>query len=202
MSMKLQPDVEQGAHAALARLLHEIGYGVMLVEADGRVAYANRLATTEMHASRTLAEVDGRLTTAHAAQKRALAEALASAIAGRYSLLELGVGSDARMFVVMPLAAGDAPTDAALVLCSRPDAIESLTVAMYAKAVGLTAAEQAVLAGLCGGLAVSDIANRQSVQVSTVRTHVSRIREKTGARTVLQVIRRMSMLPPVLSRVG
>ena len=73
----------------------------------------------------------------------------------------------------------------------------AVTLTLFAKAAGLTASERDVLISLCSGLAAQDIALQRAVRISTVRTQISSIREKVGARTVTQVIRKVSCLPPM-----
>ena len=60
---------------------------------------------------------------------------------------------------------------------------------------GLTDAEAAVLADLAEGLSNAQIAERRSVSVTTVRTHVGHILSKMGVRSRLQagVMARASM---------
>ncbi len=191
---------------ALARTLHEIGYGIIIVDSHGTVVHSNRLGAVEFERQPFLSTCHGRLVTAQSAQQSKLVAALARACTGRRTLLQLGHDSAAQMYLLIPLEAESADratanaVDAVLILCSRQQPFEALTLAMFSSAVGLTLTEQAVLTDLCNGLAVSDIADRQSICVSTVRTHVSHIREKTGTHSVLQLIRRVITLPHVLGR--
>ncbi len=187
--------------AVLVDAPHEIAYGVILVGTRGEVQHSNRLARNELQSATTLSVSDGCLHAVHEAQRRPLQDALVAARQSRRSLVRLGLGENARMFAVMPLGAPLATSvETVLILCSRPEPFEALTLTLFAKSVGLTGAEQTVLASLCGGLTAQDIANLQSLCVSTVRSHIGHIREKTGASSIRQVVSMVAALPPMVRR--
>jgi DNA-binding CsgD family transcriptional regulator len=50
---------------------------------------------------------------------------------------------------------------------------------------------------LCEGLRPSDIARRQRVAISTVRTQIGSIRLKTGASSITSLLREIALLPPM-----
>ena len=52
----------------------------------------------------------------------------------------------------------------------------------------LTRKEHEVLDLLCEGLDPHEVAERLSISMETVRTHIKRIREKRGEPTILKVI--------------
>jgi DNA-binding CsgD family transcriptional regulator len=181
---------------AFAHVLQEIGQGVLLVDGRGALRFANRQGQAELNSGTTLVDDNGHLTTVHTAQREQLARALSDAFMGQRSLMEFGIAPHARMHAVVPLPSGHH----VLVLCGKRDPVESLTLTLFAKAIGLTSAERVVLADLCHGHAAQDIASRQAVCLSTVRTHIGRIREKTGTRTMLQVLRKVTTLPSIMQR--
>jgi DNA-binding NarL/FixJ family response regulator len=89
-----------------------------------------------------------------------------------------------------------------LLMLGKASLCGTLSMDMYAQAHGLTTAETSVLRGLCRGETPSAIARRSGVAMSTVRTHAYRIRAKTGAATLRDLLRSVAMLPPVVPRVA
>jgi DNA-binding CsgD family transcriptional regulator len=55
-----------------------------------------------------------------------------------------------------------------------------------------------VLEHLCGGVRPTEIAQRQGVAVSTVRTQIGSIRAKTGATSIRELVRQVAVLPPLV----
>lgn len=182
----------------LQTALGELAIDVMLVDVDGTLLYANRSARAELAGGAMLQLRGDRVVPALDRQRGALAGALQSARAGRRSMIELGAGEHARMHAVIPLGASPgARLPLALLLSGVRDPFAAVTLTLFAKAAGLTASERDVLISLCRGVAVNDIATQRAVCISTVRTQIINIREKVGARTVTQVIRKVSALPPM-----
>jgi DNA-binding CsgD family transcriptional regulator len=183
----------------LRNALHELALGVMLVDAQANLVYANRTAQAELVSGDSLLLRDGRLRTAIAAQHDAFTQALAAARAGRRSLVAFGHGGESSMHAVIPLPTGNTAADAplALLLSGLRDPFAPVTLTLFAKAAGLTASERDVLISLCSGLAANDIAAQRAVRISTVRSQIGSIREKVGARSLTQVIRKVSALPPM-----
>ena len=100
---------------------------------------------------------------------------------------------------VVPLLAesGEGPHGVLLLLGKRK-MCEQLTIEWFARSRSLTVAETTVLKGLCAGLAPQEIAARQGVELSTVRTQIGSIRAKTGSRSIKALVRQISMLPPLV----
>lgn len=191
------PNVD--ASTALRQVLQEIGYGVILVDRRGAVRYANSLGRAEFATGQTLLESEGVVVTAIPRQARRLQRALDEAERGRRSLGDFGADRGARTFAFIPLSAAQSEDGGGLVLiiCGRSEPFEPLTLLLYGKVVGLTVSERDVLAFLCRGLAAQDIASERHVKLSTVRTQIGSIRDKIGARSVLQIVAKISSLPPV-----
>ena len=76
---------------------------------------------------------------------------------------------------------------------------ERISVQWFAQAHGLTPAESQVLELLCDGLDPRAIASANGVRMTTVRTHVGKIREKTGAACIRALIQQVATLPPIVS---
>jgi DNA-binding CsgD family transcriptional regulator len=76
---------------------------------------------------------------------------------------------------------------------------ESLSIHGFARSYGLTGAETRVLVALCGGLPPMEVAHQTGVAISTVRSQIISIRQKTGATSIRALVRQVAVLPPVKS---
>jgi DNA-binding CsgD family transcriptional regulator len=59
-----------------------------------------------------------------------------------------------------------------------------------------------VLAALCDGDDPSGIARRFGVAVSTVRSQIASIRQKTRSTSIRELVRQVAVLPPIVSAIG
>lgn len=117
------------------------------------------------------------------------------------SIVELGPAGEPLSLAFIPLAMlhGSTTIDTVLVMCSRRASCETLTVQMFARSKRLTPAEQAVLTQLCAGRGAQEIACLQGIRVSTVRTHIKNVRQKTGRGSVRELVRELSRMPQIVS---
>ena len=193
------PDALQAG--LLARALDEIDHGLLLVDLTGRLLHANRPARRELALGRALREVEGMLWTALPAWQARIRQALKDAERDCRSIVELDAAGEPLTLAFVPLAMlhGAATIDAVLIICSRRSNCETLTVQMFARAKRLTPAEQAVLAQLCAGRGAREIACLQGICVSTVRTHIKNVRQKTGRSSVREIVRELSRMPQIVS---
>jgi DNA-binding CsgD family transcriptional regulator len=191
----------------LAQMIDEIDYGMLLLTADGQLLHANHAARAELDAGHPL-QLSGRTLRARWAQDVApLHDALAAAQRGLRRLLTVGAGEQRVSVAVVPLGTagtfgtpGDPTGGAAtLVVLSKRELCEALSVHWYARAHGLTQAETRVLEGLCRGLQPREIAQAHGVELSTVRTQVGQIRAKTGADSIRALVAQVARLPPLVS---
>lgn len=93
----------------------------------------------------------------------------------------------------------DDQRSAALLILSRPRSCEELSLHWYARLRGLTDTEVRVLTALCHGLSPQAIAGRHGVALSTVRTQISNLRLKTGSRSIVDLVRHVMALPPLVN---
>jgi DNA-binding CsgD family transcriptional regulator len=75
---------------------------------------------------------------------------------------------------------------------------EKLSVQGFARSLAMTPAETRVLELLCAGVRPTEIAQRQGVAVSTVRTQIGSLRAKTGAGSIRELVRQVAVLPPLV----
>ncbi len=174
-------------------MLDEIDYGMLLVNAQAQLLHANHTAQTELDARHPLQITPQGVRTQRPQDTAPLFEALAGAQRGRRKLLLLGSDEHRVCLSVVPLPGG-----ATLLVLGKRQVCEQLTVQGYARSVGLTAAETRVLDGLCAGVRPREIAERQGVAVSTVRTQIGSIRAKTGVSSIRELVRQVAVLPPLV----
>ena len=189
----------------LTRMLDEIDYGMLLVNAEAQVLYVNHAARHEMDEEHPL-QLLGHALRAHRPQDVApLYDALAAAQRGLRRLLTLGAGEHRVSVSVVPLprADGEPASDAAvgkttLLVLGKRQMCAQLSVQGFARCMTLTPTETRVLELLCNGVRPTEIATRQGVAVSTVRTQIGSIRAKTGAGSIRELVRQVALLPPLV----
>ena len=185
----------------VARLLDEVDVGLAVIDAQARVLLANRAAHRESAQGGRWQIDDGIARPVHAVDAPAFGRALRAAVAGLRSLATFAGedGQDAGHVAFIPLApALDAPP-LVLLLFGRQQVCGPLGVQFFARQHGVTLAESWVLAALCDGRTPRGIAQQRGIALSTVRSQISNIRQKTGARSIPDLLRTVSKLPPLVS---
>lgn len=183
----------------LATVIDELDYGLLVVRHDGRLVHAN-------HAGRQhCADPNGALALQPPQRVQArrpddqpeLARALDQAARLRLRcMLRLGGKTGPETIAIVPLSGQD---DAVLVVFGRRQVCEMLSIEHFSHAHGLTHAESMVLAALCDGDDPADVARRYGVALSTVRTQIASIRQKTGATSLRALVHQVALLPPIVS---
>jgi DNA-binding CsgD family transcriptional regulator len=185
-------------------ILDCIQIGAMAVSAGLRVSFANRAAVRECSRHALLRIEDARvavLALRSEADHARMAKAVEGAHAGHWSLVRLGTGGATLSIAVFPLFPSDRSTGPlALLLFGLNQSQEPLAIQLYAGSCGLTPAETRVLLGLAEGLVPKQIANKHDVLLSTVRTQISSIRDKTGTRRLADLMQALVSLPPIMPR--
>ena len=199
------------AHGALWLLhmltsaLDELDYGMLLLDTSGHLVQANQMGhqhCTTAHGTCRLH--DGHLHARNSADEPALQRALGQAASGRRSLLKLGEAPHVETVAIVPLSSplGGRTGDAVLLVFGKQQVCEALSVEHFARVHNLTHAEGMVLTALCGGDDPSAIARKFGVAVSTVRTQIASVRQKTQATSIRDLVRQVAMLPPIVSVLG
>jgi DNA-binding CsgD family transcriptional regulator len=181
------------------RVLDELDYGLILVDPDGRVQHANHLARQELGRARFLRSdhdvIGGLAPAAHAELQRGIR----AAARGRRQLLEFREGSETLSVACVPLFHPlEGVSDSVLLMLGRQRGTHNLALTFFARAHRLTPAEEAVLRALCEGGEVHEIAAAHGVCISTIRTQIRSLRDKTGANSIRELVQRLAALPPVV----
>ena len=202
------PERRNGPAASLAQLLacvlDEVDYGLLMLSADGAVVHANHAARTELASTTSLRLVGQRLVSRTAPEQRQLDDALAAARDGgrRTHAHDRDRRPGPRRPVDRAAARGADEAHAGhavLISFERSRIAETLSVDAHAREHGLTMREQQVLAALCDGLRAKEIAARLQIGEATVRTHVNNIKAKTGCASIVDIVKQVSRLPPMVT---
>jgi DNA-binding CsgD family transcriptional regulator len=199
-SAAFQSAAPQSASALLACLLDEIDYGMLLVTLDGQLRYANRSALKELQRGAPLGLAQGKLTIGDAGDEAVLRSAFEDARRARRRIIVLGRNGNAVSLAVLPLKnVGSEGQTMALLTFGKRRSCESLTITLFAQALKVTGAEARVLQALCSGAKPEAVAAALGVAVSTVRTHISSLRNKTQTANIRELVAQVAALPPVTS---
>lgn len=194
--------VPQGLEQALLmRVMDEIDYGVLVIDAQGRLRHANHLARHELASQRLVMSQGGMLLGITTDLSEQIQQALELSLRGQRRLLLKDEAKTKHLSLAfVPLThplENDAPT--VLVLLQRQSACENVSVRMFARAQNLSPSEEAVMMALCRGLSIPEIAQEHGVAQSTVRSQIKALREKTGSASIRHLLQRINSLPPMVS---
>lgn len=182
----------------LAKVLDEIDYGLLLVDARGALAYANEPGLREVLGGGSLRLWQGQVQTRSSTDQSAFNAAVAGAMRGLRRMLTLCHDGASVSVAVTPMHGGDDGFEPmALLLFGKRQGHPTLSVDFYARTHGLTTAEHNVLKQMTLGHKPLDIARRQGVAISTVRSHIKNIRLKTHTGSIRELLNRVAVLPPI-----
>jgi len=168
----------------LERVLDHIDYGIACVDTAGALLHCNRAAREAWpHV--------------HAEREPVRSAIRAASTRGIRRLVDVSAEGKRFQVAVVPLSETGAAGGQVLLVLGKAYVCERLSSYWYGVAKGLTAAEQGVLEEIMQGSSPRDIAQRHRVALSTVRTQIARVREKTGAGSIYELIREVAQLPPI-----
>ncbi|HEX4510937.1 MAG TPA: LuxR C-terminal-related transcriptional regulator [Burkholderiaceae bacterium] len=183
----------------LNQILDELDVGIVVTEATGRVRFANRSALRSCEHGGPCRIVQGVVKAAQEHEELGFVRALRQAADGRRSLLTIDDAGTTRFLAFVPVGSDGRGDCGVLLMLGRTQVCGALSVEFFARQYGVTTAESAVLSALCNGKSPRAIAEERGIAVSTVRTQISRIRQKTGARSITELLRLASTLPPLVT---
>ena len=183
----------------LAALVDELAHGMIVTRLDGRVTHVNQAARQELARERVLTLRQHRLHAIDGASHEALHQALARALDGKRSLVDLQAADGPALPVALvPLkAARLSHGPRVALLFARSAVCDSLMLCFFARRHGLTRTEEQVLGILCEGYSAPQAAVQLKVAVSTVRSHVRSLCAKTRTHSVRELVTRLAVLPPL-----
>ncbi len=194
---------------AMMRYFDHLGHGVILASASGSICTANAGASAILEQGRAIRNLSGSVVAAHPLPGRRLAEALLQTgstvpVADAVWISLHGPGEPPLLATVLPVrtegeanVAADVPT-AAIYLSDasgRPFARSEPLREMF----GFTSAEARLACQLASGYSVAEVAERQGLTTSTVRTHLKRALAKAGVNRQAELVALVLNVSPALS---
>ena len=187
-------DQKAAEAATFADTFDGLSVGMCLVDAAGRIVHANAAGYAIISAGDILRSVGGRLVARDAQVDKTLREIFAAAGQGDAALGTMGIavpliGKDDERYVahVLPLTsgarrrAGKTYTAAAALFVRRATLEVPSAFEVIGKTFKLTPSELRVLLAIVDVGGVPEVAAALGVAVTTVKTHLGRLFEKTGA---------------------
>lgn len=191
--------LDEPAPAWPSAVFDEIDYGMLVLDARRKVILANRAAIAQLNETGELILKNDELVAIHARDVRELAAAIRDAIEHNLRrFVMIGRPGNQRALAIVPLQQQRATEEAhVLILFSRQKICEPLSVSGFSRVHDLTAAESRVLLALCQGHQPAQIAASHDVAISTVRTQITRLRQKTNASSIGDIVQCVARLPPI-----
>jgi DNA-binding CsgD family transcriptional regulator len=196
------------ARTAALDALHQLGFGVLLLDARGRERFTNRAAEALLAARDGLLLSRRELRCALDHESRSLSAAVAGAARtglgrdgseGAALLVSRPSGKRPYPLLVSPLVGvtlcAHARECAVVVLVADPDERPVGRPELLRQLHGLTKREALLAAALCSGDSLREIAQQLGMGYNTARTHLARVLSKTGARRQSDLVRLLLALP-------
>jgi hypothetical protein len=184
--------LNHGAHAASMHVaaLDALAFGIAICDSDGRVAFANATAKELLSQKRALVlGSSGReLVASVPDDARAFAKLLREAASnGSRGLIRLSGKSDATALLVVVTPLPRRLEDAcgpgyALVTMRAPGEPYPLMESMLVALFELSPAQASIALAIFNGKSPDEIANERGNRISTLRTHLAEIFQRTGNR--------------------
>lgn len=195
-------DLKNGAAAMLAETLDGLSAGLFLVDARGQVVHANRAAQEILAADGVLRLFGGQLVTDDARINNALRGMFALAGKGDAALDIKGMAlplparnGDHYIAHVLPLNSGERRRASAAYKATAAVFVRKTTLqtpsssAAIARIYNLTPAELQVLLAVVEIGGAPDVAQALGVAESTIKTHLKRLFNKTGAKRQADLVK-------------
>ena len=193
--------VSEPVAAPLLQALLDRLPAVALLDAAGRLVFWNAAARARLQAAGWTVAADGVLRLPAATDRATLARGLAHACKhDRLQLLAVTLENRRAHLALVPIVA-EGRRCAALLL-DRETVCGSLEMQLFASSIGLTLAEQRVLAGLARGVRPAQIARQHGVQPSTVRSQAAALRAKAHCTSLCVLLDRVARLPALQALAG
>jgi DNA-binding CsgD family transcriptional regulator len=190
--------------------LDHLAFGVILLDAGGKVLFLNRSAEAIVAATDGLTLREGMLSAATSTETRALGKLVAEAAAsgagagaspgGAMALSRPSMSRPLPVLVAplrgrQPLLADRRP--AAAVFVTDPERCASVPGRRLVELFGLTPAEAQLAVALLAGKRLGRIAADRGVQLPTVRNQLRAVLSKTGTGRQADLVRLLASLPAV-----
>ncbi len=185
----------------LKGMLNLIPFGLILISPAGAVMMANRFAVRELDSQSPIFLYEQQVRARRPQDSDSLRQAIQRASdLGRQCLLRMG-GESTRPATIAVAPMGDICTAKAryvALIFGKREVCEELSAEAYGRGHGLTWTEIRVLKQLIAGRSPIEAAACQGVAISTMRTQIASIRDKTSASDIVALVREAALLPPLV----
>ncbi len=182
----------------LHKVLDELACGILLLTGAGRIRYTNRSARHALATTAAFCPSNEIFSLRDSAANDALHSALYACGKGKRTMLSARNGTQNDVSVaVVPIVLHEDSDVVALLTLGKCQSFSDLSLQFFGKSHQLTLAETRTLQGLCQGILCKEIANQAGVAVSTVRTHVRSILQKTEARGIRGIVGMVNSMAPM-----
>ena len=200
------------AAESLADTLDRLTIGVGIVGDDGRILHANAAAQRMMARGGPLRSEGGRLAATRSDESRSLRDSIALAGTNEAELGATGLGlslsgpaGEMAIAHVLPLARRDrrqhfVPRAVAAVFVTLRDAENVSGLDGFGRAFGLSRAERRLLEALGGGATLAEAAMALGSALTTAKTHLSRLFDKTQTARQSELRALVERLAPPIRR--
>ncbi len=185
----------------LQNLVNSSAQPFMTVSASCQLYHANPQAQQELQKSRCLSLQGQHIQATFAPDQGTLVTAIERAIRGKRSMVRLRVlpklddNFTPQFEVLLLVTPLHGHSDLVVLQLERTTLCDPSLLCLLARSYRLTSAEERVLALLCDGQEVAEIAQTLEVATSTIRSHVVSLRNKTSVSSIRQLIQRIALLP-------
>ena len=200
----------QARSSAAEEALDHLPFGVILIDAEGRVLLLNRAAEAVIAAADGLTVREGMLIAATSDETRALGRLVAEAAATGAGAGTSPGGAIAlsrpSMFTPLPVLVAPLAGQwtlpatrraAAAVFVTDPERCATVAGRQLVELFGLTAAEAQLAVALLAGKRLTRIAAERGVQLPTVRNQLRAVLAKTGTGRQAELVRLLATLPAI-----
>jgi DNA-binding CsgD family transcriptional regulator len=201
--------VAEQQRALTFEMLERLSLGIIIVEADARVAFVNSVAHRTLKLARDLTVVHGRLRLRNQLPKRNFEKVIRDA-----AWTSIGRGTSPGGIVAVPRPEGlplsllvspyRAPLasdlqvhGAALIVFSDPEAETEVPERTLAQMLGLSPAEGRLISALVAGQSITEYADGVGISKNTAKTQMRQIFNKTGYNRYTDIVRAVSANPLV-----
>ena len=196
------------AHSVSRETLHMmidcVEHGIATVDTNSTVVQMNRAASAMLRAHDGLELRAGAVAATDPATGKRLVRALAqahgltgaTAPAGTSLLCPRPSGRRPYVVHIVPPAGDDNTAPGALMVILDPERVPEPATSVLCRLFGLTRAEATVAARVLRGDGVRAIADEMALSVSTVKTHLQHVFDKTGTHRQAELVRLLLSVSP------
>jgi Bacterial regulatory proteins, luxR family len=197
------PNVNK-APSWLRCLLNDVGFGILILDPELKTCFCNdtaRSAFVNAGFSSLLESGPSNGKELEGKERVDFKKFIASArlaVKGQRKLILLGHQENQIAAALSPISLGENyDRQGVLITTERKTVCESLSLWAYGRVQGLTSGELKVLDFLATGQEPKLVAKSLKISVTTVRTHIKSILNKTDEPTIRGLLLRIAKLPPI-----